>query len=381
MGIDRTLLEQRLDELYAIGAEPDGGGAYRPLYGAAWTTAVERVERWLTDAGLKTRRDAVGNLWGRAEGTDKGKSIVTGSHIDTVRHGGRLDGALGIVAGLTAVEALLKEKGKPRRTLEVVAICEEEGSRFATSFWGSRAITGAIDTVDAEIAAAMRERGLDPTKIASAARDDIDTFVELHIEQGAVLETSKVPLAVVSAIVGTAHLELTVTGRPDHAGTTPMDLRLDALAGAAAMVHAVESEPDQINVVPGTVVFTVDLRHPDLAGRRALEERIRSLCGTISEERRLGLAIRTLQEKPPVAMHPDVRALLARAAKECGVAATELVSGAGHDAQILAARYKVGMLFVPSVGGRSHCPEEATKPEHLELGTTVLAKALELLAY
>src|SRR5258708_9634686 len=240
MGIDPTLLERRLDELYAIGAEPDGG-AYRPLYGAAWATAVERGELGLKAAGLKTRRDAVGNLWGRAEGTDKGKSIVTGSHIDTVRHGGRLDGALGIVAGLTAVEALLKDKGKPRRPVEVVAICEEEGSRFSTNFWGSRAIVGAIEKPDAEIAAAMRERGLDPTKIASAARDDIDTFVELHIEQGRVLESARTPLAVVSAIVGTAHLEVTVTGQPDHAGTTPMDLRRDAPARAAAMGQATQS--------------------------------------------------------------------------------------------------------------------------------------------
>jgi allantoate deiminase len=389
-------LERRLDELYAIGAEPDGG-TYRPLYGPAWATAGDLVERWMRDAGLETRRDAVGNIWGRADGN--GKAIVTGSHIDTVRHGGRLDGALGIVAGLTAVEALLKEKGKPRRTLEVVAICEEEGSRFATNFWGSRAIVGAIDSPDAAMAEAMRERGLDPAKAASAARDDIDTFVELHIEQGAVLESSGGTLAVVSAIVGTAQLELAVTGRPDHAGTTPMDLRLDALAGAAAMVQAIESiakslgkpavatvgklevEPDQINVVPGKVVFTVDLRHSDLGGRRALEERIRSLCATISQERRLGLAVRTLQDKPPVAMHPDVRAVLTRAARECGVQATELVSGAGHDAQILAARCKVGMLFVPSIGGRSHCPEEATKPEHLVLGASVLARALELLAY
>src|SRR2546422_3323951 len=400
MRIDGALVERRLDELYAIGAEPDGGGGtYRPLYGPAWAAAGERVERWMKDAGLETRHDAVGNIWGREEGTKQGKSIVTGSHIDTVRRGGRLDGALGIVAGLTAVETLLKTNGKPRRTLEVVAICEDEGSRFSTNFWGSRAITGAIDTVEPEIAAAMRERGLDPARISTAARDDIDTFIELHIEQGAVLEASRMPLAIVRAIVGTAHLEVTITGRSDHAGTTPMELRQDALAGAAAMIQAIESiarslgrpavatvgrlrvEPDQVSVVPGTVVFTVDLRHSDLGGQRALEERVRSLCGTISQERRLGLAIRTLQEKPPVAMHPDVRALLARAAKECGVQAAEMVSGAGHDAQILAARCKVGMLFVPSVGGRSHCPEEATRPEHLELGTTVLTKALELLAY
>ena len=398
MRIDGSRLEQRLDELYAIGAQPDAG-TFRGLYDAAWAAAGDRVERWMQQAGLSTRRDAVGNLWGRAEGSEKGKSIVTGSHIDTVRRGGRLDGALGIVAGLTAVEALLKEKGKPKRTLEVVAICEEEGSRFSTNFWGSRAITGAIETVDPDIAAAMRERGLDPASVAGAARDDIDTFVELHIEQGAVLESSRASLAVVSAIVGTAHLELSVTGRPDHAGTTPMDLRRDALAGAAVMIQAIESiarslgkpavatvgriraEPDQVNVVPGRVVFTIDLRHADLAARRALEERVRSLCQTVASERGLTLEIRALQERPPVPMHPDVRGVLGRAAKDCGVQSVELVSGAGHDAQVLSARCRVGMVFVPSIGGRSHCPEEATRPEHLQLGTTVLARALELLAY
>ena len=390
-------LEQRLDELYAIGAQPDGG-AYRGLYDDAWAQALDLVERWFKDAGLKTRRDAVGNLWGRVDGANKGKAVVTGSHIDTVRRGGRLDGALGIVAGLTAVESLLKD-GPPQRTLEVVAICEEEGSRFNTNFWGSRAIVGELDRVPDDIAAAMRARGLDAARVSSAARDDIDTFIELHIEQGAVLESAGTPLAVVSAIVGTAHLEVTVTGRPDHAGTTPMTLRRDALAAAAAMIQAVESiaralgppavatvgrirvEPDQMNVVPGRCVFTVDLRHSDLGARRALEQRVRSLCETIASERSLGLEMRVLQEKPPVAMHPDVRSLLARAARESGAHATELVSGAGHDAQVLAARCKVGMLFVPSIGGRSHCPEESTKPEYLELGTRVLQKALQIIAY
>ena len=398
MPIDRVLLERRLDELYAIGAQP-GGGTYRGLYDEAWAAAVERVERWLKDAGLTTRRDAVGNLWGRVDGTYKGKSIVTGSHIDTVRRGGRLDGALGIVAGLTAIESLLKEQGKPRRTLEVVAICEEEGSRFSANFWGSRAIVGAIDRVEPDMVAAMRERGLDPDRIASAERDDIDTFVELHIEQGAVLESSGQSLAVVSAIVGTAHLEITVTGRADHAGTTPMTMRQDALAGAAAMIQAIESiaralgapavatvgriraEPDQINVVPARVVFTVDLRHADLSARRALEERIRSICATVASERGLKLETEVLQEKPPVPMHAEIRSVLSRAAQEEGVQAIELVSGAGHDAQILAARCKVGMLFVPSIGGRSHGPEESSRPEHLELGTNVLRRALQIIAY
>ena len=398
MPIDGALLERRLDELYAIGAQP-GGGTYRPLYGTAWAAAVDRVERWFKHVGLHTQRDAVGNLWGRMAGVEEGKSIVTGSHIDTVRHGGRLDGALGIVAGLTAVESLRKEKGKPRRTIEVVAICEEEGSPFNTTFWGSRAIIGDITDVDEELAEAMRERGLDPARIPSAARNDVDSYLELHIEQGAVLESAGMQLAVVSAIVGTAHLEVTVTGRPDHAGTTPMTLRRDAMAAAAVMIQSIESaassagspavatvgriraEPDQVNVIPGRVVFTVDLRHADYGARRGLEKRIHATCASIAAERGLELDVRVLQEKPPVAMDPAMRELLWGAVRDVGSDAMEIVSGAGHDAQVLATRCKVGMLFVPSVGGRSHCPEEATPPEHLVLGTTVLMRALQKIAY
>jgi len=407
MRIDAGLLERQLDQLYAIGAEPTGG-AYRPLYSAAWAEACDQVERWMKEAGLTVQRDAVGNIWGRFEGSGGGKAVVTGSHVDTVRRGGRLDGALGITAGLAALRALIEARGKPKRPLELLVVCEEEGSRFATNFWGSRAIIGAIgpreaDTVtDAEgvtLARAMRERGFSPENISSAARDDLGAFVELHIEQGAVLETERVPLAVVTTIAGGVHLEIVVTGRSDHAGTTPMDLRRDALAGAAAMIQAVQSiaaalgrpavatvgklsvEPGQINVVPGRVTFTVDLRHSDLGGRRALEERIRSLCTTIASERGLGIEIRTLHERPPVPMDGAVRQVLERAATEAGIVPAALVSGAGHDAQVLAARCAVGMLFVPSIGGRSHCPEEATDPTHLALGTRVLARALELLAY
>jgi allantoate deiminase len=407
VNIDDALLQRYLNELYAIGAEP-GGGCYRALYGDAWATACDTVQGWMTDAGLSVRRDAVGNLWGRLEGKGSGKAVVTGSHIDTVRHGGRLDGALGIVAGLVAVRALTAAHGTPKRPLELLVVCEEEGSRFATNFWGSRAIAGATgpdegasvtDGDGVSLATAMRERGLDPAGISSAARDDLEAFVELHIEQGAVLEASGSPLGVVSAIAGGVHLELVVTGRADHAGTTPMDLRRDALVGAAAMIQATHSiatalgrpavatvgklrgEPDQINVVPGRVTFTVDLRHAESGGRRALEERIRSLCGTIASERGLGLEIRTLHERPPVPMDAGIRDVLTRAATDAGVTPATLVSGAGHDAQVLAARCRVGMLFVPSLGGRSHCPEEATNPAHLAFGTQVLARALRLLAY
>jgi allantoate deiminase len=409
MDIDEALLHRYLDELYAIGTEP-GGGCYRPLYGESWATACDHVRRWMNEAGLAVRRDAVGNLWGRLEGRAAGKAVVTGSHIDTVRRGGRLDGALGIVAGLVALRALATAHGTPQRPLELLVVCEEEGSRFPTNFWGSRAIVAALTPDEAQqvidqdgvsLAQAMRERGLDPGQVGSAARDDLEAFIELHIEQGGVLEASGAALAIVGAIAGAVHLEVTVTGRSDHAGTTPMDLRRDALAGAAAMVQAVESiaaalgrpavatvgklrvEPDQINVVPGRVTFTVDLRHAELSGRRALEERIRSLCRTIAAERKLEIAIRQLHERPPVPMDAGIRDLLARAAADTGVnpPPATLVSGAGHDAQVLAARCRVGMLFVPSIGGRSHCPEEATDPAHLALGTRVLAGALQLLAY
>ena len=407
MRIDTALLERQLDELYAIGVEKEGG-AYRPLYSDAWAQACDQVERWMREGGLAVRRDAVGNIWGRVDGGSGGKPVVTGSHIDTVRRGGRLDGALGITAGLAALRALGEAKGKPKRPLELLVVCEEEGSRFATNFWGSRAIIGAIgpheaatvtDARGVTLASAMRERGLDPADISSAARDDLGAFVELHIEQGRILETEQVPLAIVTAIAGAVHLEVVVTGRPDHAGTTPMDLRRDALAGAAAMIQAVQSiatalgrpavatvgtirvEPDQVNVIPGRVTFTVDLRHEGLSGRRALEERIRSLCGTIASERGLGIAIRALHERPPVPMDGAVRLVLERAASEAGIVPARLVSGAGHDAQVLAARCAVGMLFVPSIGGRSHCPEEATDPVHVALGARVLARALELLAY
>ena len=398
VAIDERRLLRRLDELAQRGALP-GGGLYRALYSPAWVSATELVSGWMKEVGLLVRRDAVGNVWGRVEGSRGGRAIVTGSHIDTVRGGGALDGALGVVAAVEAVAGLVSQLGRPLRILEAVAICEEEGSRFNTNFWGARAIADRIEPDEASrardadgvtVADAMRGVGLDPANIAQAIRRDIDTFVELHVEQGPILEEEGPRLGVVRTIVGTAHLEVIVRGQPDHAGATAMDRRRDALLGASAMMLAIAEvaremgppavatvgtigvEPAQVNVVPGVARFTVDARHSDNAQRTLL---------VAGRERDLAVEVRTLRDRPPVQLNERATDVARRACLACGVAPRDMTSGAGHDAQVLSAAAHAAMIFVPSIGGRSHCPEEATAAEDVILGTRALAAALRELAY
>src|SRR2546423_1472520 len=291
--IDERRLLRRLDDLAQRGALA-GGGMFRALYAPSWTSAMELVTSWLKQGQLFPRRDAVGNVWGRIEGSRGGRVIVTGSHIDTVRGGGALDGALGVVAGVEAVTSLWEHPGRPTRILECVAICEEEGSRFNTNFWGARAIADRLEPGEAEhardgdgmtLADAMRTVGLDPANVASAVRRDIDAFVELHIEQGPVLDENGPRLGVVTTIAGTTHLEVIVHGQPDHAGAMAMTRRKDALVGASAMaveiadlatrmghpavatVGTIAVEPSQVNVVPGLARFSIDARGRGRASR------------------------------------------------------------------------------------------------------------------
>src|SRR3989454_3362103 len=279
---------------------------------------MELVAGWLKEAGLFVRRDAVGNVWGRIEGSRGGRAIVTGSHIDTVRGGGALDGALGVVAGIEAVTSLWERFGRSTRILECVAICEEEGSRFNTNFWGARAIADRLEPEEAErvrdgdgvsLADAMRSVGLDPAAAANAVRRDIDVFVELHIEQGPVLEDHGPRLGVVTTIAGTAHLEITVRGQPDHAGAMAMTRRRDALLGASAMTLAIAEvalrmgqpavatvgtmavEPAQVNVVPGVARFTVDVRHSDPVARAELVNEVTNACKVLGRERGLEVEV------------------------------------------------------------------------------------------
>jgi allantoate deiminase len=242
--IDPALVAQCLEELAQYGAHPEGG-MQRLVYTPDWELAVARYEGWLAAEGLRVRRDAVGNVFGVAAGQEPGPSIMTGSHIDTALRGGRYDGTLGVIAGYVAVRTLLRAFGPPKRTLETVAICDEEASRFHSNFWGARAITGQIAPTEAEtihdrhgisIAEAMRGCGLDPQLISSARRDDIETFLELHIEQGPVLERERLPVGVVTAITGLEELEFAVLGRADHAGGCPMGERLDPMLPTARMI-------------------------------------------------------------------------------------------------------------------------------------------------
>jgi allantoate deiminase len=406
-----TVSPQRMEELVttlgAVGEQP-GGGLIRFLYDDAWVTATDLIARWMDDAGLQVRRDAVGNVFGRLPGTESASTVLTGSHIDTVRLGGKYDGALGVLAGLAAVEALLSTCGRPKKSIEVVALCEEESSRFPANFFGSRAMLGEVgadepDTVrDGEgvtLAAAMRRIGLDPRAIGTARRSDVETFVELHIEQGRVLQEEGENVGIVSAITGLRWFDVTVSGRADHAGATPMDLRLDALQGAAEMTQVVtalveaagrpavvtcgrwEVQPGGVNIVPGRVSFSIDLRHPDEQVLAGLADRIGQECARIAGRRGLTVDLTDTKAVAPAPMDGGVRKLIGEAAEEHAVSARPIDSGAGHDSQLWARHVPTAMIFVPSAEGRSHCPEEYTSAEDCAIGASVLASTLRELAY
>lgn len=324
----------------------------------------------MEEAGLAVERDAWGNLFGRLAGSDPAAAeLWTGSHLDTVPAGGRFDGALGLVAGLEAVCRLQALAS----TVAVVAFRDEEGSAYPPGCLGSRARCGLVGQSDLEAL------GLPPP---TAGAGFPAVFVEAHIEQGPVLERAGVPLGVVTSIAGQARGQVEFTGAPRHAGTTPMDAREDALCsaaefvlhvrdaaarieGAVATVGKLVVEPDAANVVPGRVTLTVDARAPD-------QTRLDALLEAIGAE----LAVTS-----PVAMDPAVARVLGEEIERLGLPVLELASGAGHDAGILAASgVQTGMLFVRSVGGISHAPEEHTSPEDVALCVEALAASLARLA-
>jgi hydantoinase/carbamoylase family amidase len=393
-GIDGARLLARLDTLAAIGAEP-GGGVTRPAFGPDDRAARTLVGGWLADAGLDVAHDAATNVIGRRPGADPDAAhVVLGSHLDSVPGGGRLDGAYGVVAAVEVAD-LLRAAGL-RHGLTVVAYANEEGTAFP-AFTGSRIIAGdppPLDDGDGNgrtLRAALAAADGWPDELAAAAWDrrTVAAVLELHIEQGPVLEARGATIGVVESITGQQVLELTFTGQANHAGTTPMDLRRDALTVAARLIVEAEDlarrgrartitvgrldvSPGARNVVPGLVRMSIDIRDADdhrvVAAAAELSDRARELAGRAG----ISATVQPLPAEPAVPTDPEIRDAIEKAAANHGYPTLRLPSGAGHDTQVMAALGPVGMIFVPSIGGLSHSPHEHTAPADLTAGLRVL---------
>jgi allantoate deiminase len=348
------------------------------------------VAEWMRAAGLETRRDAVGNVVGsRGRG-----GLVLGSHLDTVRDAGRYDGMLGVLVAIACAE-------HAAGPIEVVAFADEEGIRYGTAYLGSAALAGRFDPAwlsrrDADgvaMADALREFGGDPDGIGSERRDGLRGYVEVHIEQGPVLEARGVPVGVVDAIAGQTRARVTFTGAPGHAGTVPMDLRRDALVAAAEWISSVDAygrlhdgvvatvgeaavEPGASNVIPGRVVLSLDVRHREDAVRERACAALRARAEVVAGARRVDVAWEEIQATPSVACDPGLTTSLAAAVEAAKHPLVRLVSGAGHDAAMMAAVAPVAMLFVRCAGGISHDPAESVAVEDVAAAMDVLDRFL-----
>jgi allantoate deiminase len=387
-----------LEAAARIGADERGG-----VSRFAWTPELAEANAWLAERlaelGLEVELDPAGNVIGRWE-AGEGKAVLLGSHLDTVPCGGRYDGALGVLAALDVVRRLKAEGVEPARPIWVVSFNDEEGARFQTGMLGSRAFCGDCELEDWNgrgVPEAMAEAGFDFDRMKDARRaDEVGAYLELHIEQGPVLEQTGVDLGIVTAITGMLGFRVRFLGAANHAGTTPMELRRDALAGAAravlalreearsrddmtANVGVISAEPGGFNVVPGAAEMTIDVRSPMSEGFARLEPFVRETLERIAADEGLGLELRETHRKQPVALDPELQDRLEEAARAEGATTLRLASGAGHDAMVLAHHAPAAMLFVPSRGGLSHTPDEFSSPEHCELGARVLARTVRQL--
>ncbi|MFQ5912012.1 MAG: Zn-dependent hydrolase [Nitrospinota bacterium] len=401
-------LRKDLEDLARIGATPDRGVS-RP----ALSPEEGRGRKWLIGrlkaAGLKTRVDGAGNIFGRLEGSGtSGPAVLAGSHIDSVPNGGRFDGALGVLAVLEALRTIRESGIRIRRPLEVVAFTDEEG-RFG-GFLGSKAFTGALTKAEIEasrdpkgvrLTEAMKKAGLTRAGALRAKRrpKDYAAYVEVHVEQGLVLEASRAQIGVVTGIVGLRKFEVAFHGRPDHAGTTPFHLRKDAYLGAAefaaglrrlvrkhgspisvATVGYCELSPGVTNIVPEKARFTLDMRDLSTAALDRMRTAVRASLREIARKHSLKVSIEPTLDARPVKMSAKVRRALQKASERVGAKWRDMHSGAGHDAQVLGGVMPSGLYFVPSVSGRSHCPDELTRWRDVKTGANVMLHTLLNLA-
>lgn len=415
MKIDQERFWCNMTAMAAIGLLPadQGGGRDRRPFSAADRAARALFTQLAQDAGLTVYLDAAANLSARlACGPAGARTLLLGSHLDTVPHGGPYDGALGVMAGLEVLMAVQDAGTTLPFNLEVIDFTDEEG-RFG-DFFGSRALAGAHDegTIARFFAraalfeddlAAMQEvvpGGLTPASVTAAQRDPatLAGYLELHIEQGPRLEHAGVPIGVVSAIFGRRAYAVHVQGRPDHAGTTPLNLRADALVAAAEFIRTaptlvsrdfpeavvtcggVEVAPGVYNVVPDAVTVLLEFRAATDHELDGIDTVLHELAAEISTRPGISHAFSPTSSHPPVPMDPAMQTAIRRAAQGQSLAILDLPSGAGHDAMILAGVTPTGMLFAPSMGGRSHCPDEDTAPADLVAGAQLLLDTVVELA-
>ncbi|WP_303964766.1 Zn-dependent hydrolase [Sporosarcina ureae] len=406
MTANKERIEQHIDALKQFTATP-GQGVTRLTYSKEDLQARNYIKEKMIEYGLAVSEDGFGNIFGKLEGTlSDAPSVIVGSHFDSVPNGGAYDGTAGVVVGLEVAALFQELQLKPTYPLEVIAMVEEEGSRFGGGLMGSRGMMGLLSEADFYDLAdkdgilatdAMSEIGLDYSKEKVRSPETIKAFLELHIEQGPILEEKGIRIGVVEAIVGLNHLEVTVQGRAGHAGTTPMDYRSDALVAAAKLIATfpqiaketgngtvittgrLQVFPNGANVIPDKVVFSVDIRSGKeeqiSQARQQVDELLSAHNGvdgiTISAEEQLFIE--------PKELDPELRRLLKEASDELSIPYCSMSSGAGHDAMVLSDFTACGMLFIPSKDGLSHCPEEWSDAGDLADGTAVLFETIKRL--
>lgn len=395
----------RCDELAAISSTP--GYLTRVYLSAEHLRANQLVGNWMRELGMTVWQDAVGNICGRYEGQQPAApALLLGSHLDTVRNAGRYDGMLGVLAALEVVALLHSRDRRLPQAIEVIGFADEEGTRFGITLLGSKGITGQwaedwLTCTDAEgisVAEAMRSAGLDPAAVSSAERvqESICAYLELHIEQGPCLEAADLALGVVTAINGARRLNCTFTGHAGHAGTVPMVQRRDALAAAAewmvaverltvecdpnlvATVGQIESLPGAVNVIPGQVRLSLDVRGPQDEPLDALLAELLTQAQSIGARRGVDFDSEEFYRIPATACDPQLQQRWHDAVMQVQGRSLMLPSGAGHDAIAIAARWPVGMLFVRCEGGISHHPDEAVTACDVALAIQAYCRAVDI---
>lgn len=401
--INQERLFNHLMELGQIGNTEDG--VYCLALSPEENEAHALVKKYMEEAGMTVHMDKAGNLVGRKEGTDPNASVVmTGSHIDTVYGGGMFDGRLGVIGGIEAVQAMNEQGIETRHPIEVLAYRDEEATRFVGSYSGAGHLTGGYDKgimthADKDgktVVECLKACGIDPDYVEEAQLPEgyAKAHLELHIEQGAVLENKNLPVGVVTGICCQIRGEVTIYGVASHAGTTPMDLRKDPLAAAAEVMLAMEKEaknysgavatvgkiealPGGVNVVPGTVKFSIDMRNQKAALRDEMYEKIKAQAEEICAKRNVTVEFKVLMkdaEGKPCADH--IQDKVAKACEDSGLTAFRMPSGAGHDSSTFADFCPMGMIFIRSRDGISHNKVEYSSPEDCAAGTEVLYRTM-----